>query len=95
MKLSNIFKHLYFQSNIYKNKRGELNDLRAEYGVLSRTLEILQSRDESLKAAISAVEAEKGISGYRDTKQGNLNFEFTSMLQELLIISLLQNDFLF
>ena len=62
------------QSNIYKNKRGELNDLRAEYGVLSRTLEILQSRDESLKAALSAVEAEKGISGYRDTKQGKLTF---------------------
>ena len=46
--------------------------MRAEYGVLSRTLEILQSRDESLKAALSAVEAEKGISGYRDTKQGKL-----------------------
>ena len=44
--------------------------MRAEYGVLSRTLEILQSRDESLKSALSAVEAEKGISGYRDTKQG-------------------------
>ena len=62
----------YFQSNVYKNKRGELNDLRAEYGVLARTVEILQARDESLKAALSAVEAEKGISGYRDTKQGDL-----------------------
>ena len=43
----------------------------------------MQSRDESLKAAISAVESEKGISGYRDTKQGNSKFEFTSRLQEL------------
>ena len=61
-----------FQSNIYKNKRGELNDLRAEYGVLARTLEILQARDESLKIALSAVEAEKGVSGYRDTRQGQI-----------------------
>jgi len=44
--------------------------LRAEYGVLARTLEILQARDESLKIALSAVEAEKGVSGYRDTRQG-------------------------
>ena len=46
----------------------------------------MQSRDESLKAAISAVESEKGISGYRDTKQGNSKFEFTSRLQELLFL---------
>ena len=46
----------------------------------------MQSRDESLKAAISAVESEKGISGYRDTKQGNSKFEFTSRLQELFFI---------
>ena len=54
----------------------------------------MQSRDESLKAAISAVESEKGISGYRDTKQGNSKFEFTSRLQELFFTFLGSNLFL-
>ena len=84
--MTQLLKDLYvatslFQSNIYKNKRGELNDLRAEYGVLARTLEILQARDESLKMALSAVEAEKGVSGYRDTRQGQ--FKLTRQYEML------------
>ena len=32
------------KSNTYKKKRAELSEYRAEYGVLSRTLELLQVR---------------------------------------------------
>jgi intraflagellar transport protein 81 len=56
------------KSNSYKKKRAELSDLRSEYGVLSRSLEILETRNSRLQHSLSALEAEKGISGYRDTQ---------------------------
>ena len=39
---------LRVKSNIYKQNRIELNDLKSEYGILSRTLEILTSQQSSL-----------------------------------------------
>ena len=33
------------KSNDYKKKRGDLSDLRSEYGVLTRTLELLEARN--------------------------------------------------
>lgn len=35
------------KSNLYKKNRAELNDLKTEYGILSRTLEILQAQEAS------------------------------------------------
>ena len=36
------------KSSVYKMKRAELSDLRAEYGILSRTEEILKAKDAQL-----------------------------------------------
>ena len=56
------------KSNNYKKKRAELSEYRAEYGVLSRTLELLQGKNDRLQQSLSRFEAERGISGFRDTK---------------------------
>ena len=42
--LKNYINSLRGKSNAYKKKKGELSEFRAEYGVLSRTLELLQVR---------------------------------------------------
>ena len=56
------------KSNSYKKKRAELSELRAEYGVLSRTLELIHAKNERLQQSLSTFESEKGIAGFRDTK---------------------------
>ncbi|XP_070538822.1 intraflagellar transport protein 81 homolog [Ptychodera flava] len=57
------------KSTVYKKKRQELAELRAEYGVLSRTEEILKQRDGQVSYALSHLEAKKGVSGYQDTQE--------------------------
>ncbi|XP_035693402.1 intraflagellar transport protein 81 homolog isoform X1 [Branchiostoma floridae] len=57
------------KSTVYKKKRQELAELRAEYGVLSRTEEILRQRDENAQRALEGLEAKKGVSGYHDTQE--------------------------
>ena len=59
------------KSTTYKKKRGELSDLRAEFGVLSRTVEILRGRGQVILQTLANLESEKGITGFRDT-QDNL-----------------------
>ena len=59
------------KSNDYKEKRQQLSELKSEYGVLARTLEVISSRNDHLNESLSAMEASKGITGFRDT-QGNL-----------------------
>ena len=66
--LKNYINSLRGKSNTYKKKKGELSEYRAEYGVLSRTLELLQSKSERLQQSLSNLESERGISGFRDTK---------------------------
>lgn len=36
------------KSSVYKMKRAELSDMRAEFGILSRTEEILKAKDAQL-----------------------------------------------
>ncbi|XP_067948195.1 intraflagellar transport protein 81 homolog [Watersipora subatra] len=57
------------KSTIYKKRRQVLQDLRAESGVVSRTMEILKSRDSHINQHLEALEAKKGVSGYRDTQE--------------------------
>ena len=40
--------NLRTKSSIYKMKRAELNDLRAEFGILSRTHEILKAKEAQI-----------------------------------------------
>lgn len=66
--LKNYINSLRGKSNTYKKKKAELSEHRAEYGVLSRTLELLQAKNERLQRSLSNLESERGISGFRDAK---------------------------
>ncbi|XP_077987747.1 intraflagellar transport protein 81 homolog [Glandiceps talaboti] len=57
------------KSTVYKKKRQELAELRAEYGVLSRSEEILKQRDNLVSSKLSQLESKKGVSGYQDTQE--------------------------
>ena len=59
------------KSNVYKQRRADLSDVRAEYGVLMRTLEILQAKESNLQQTLATLERDQGVSGFRDT-QNNL-----------------------
>jgi intraflagellar transport protein 81 len=59
------------KSSTYKQKKSDLSELQSEYGVLARTLEVLRSKEESLQQTLSAMESERGVSGFRNT-QDNL-----------------------
>ena len=48
------------KSNVYKKKRAELSELRAEHGVLQRTEEVLGQRAEGVRQALEQMEREKG-----------------------------------
>lgn len=57
------------RSSVYKRSRAELSAMKAETGVLTRTLEILKSRDETLLRGLSIQEAQHGVSGFRVTEE--------------------------
>lgn len=57
------------KSTVYKKKRQELAELRAEYGVLARTEEILKGKDDAFQQQLSNIEAKKGVSGYHETQE--------------------------
>ncbi|CAL1528609.1 unnamed protein product [Lymnaea stagnalis] len=57
------------KSTVYKKKRAELAELRAEAGVLTRTDEILKQRNELINRQLSVVERKKGVAGYRETQE--------------------------
>jgi len=57
------------KSTIYKKKRQEIAELRAEYGVLSRTEELLRAKDDFLQHHIASIEARKGVAGAQDTQE--------------------------
>lgn len=49
----------------WKEKKGMLDQLKAENGVLQRTEEILRSRDSNLREFLEMEEKKKGIKGHR------------------------------
>ena len=61
--------HLRVISNVYKRKKAEMSALRAEFGVLARTEEILKSKDENVQDLLSFMEKKKGVSGYKGTQE--------------------------
>lgn len=56
-------------NNTYKKKKAELSALKAEYGVLARTEEILKSRDENVQELVAILEQKKGVQGYRQAQE--------------------------
>eukprot|EP00064_Thunnus_orientalis_P000396 superscaffoldBa00000019_g396 len=67
--LKRLVGKLRSKGTLYKKKRQEISELKAEYGVLQRTEEILKQRHETVQQKLQTVEAEKGISGYSNTQE--------------------------
>ncbi|XP_021936046.1 intraflagellar transport protein 81 homolog [Zootermopsis nevadensis] len=57
------------RSSLYKRQRTELSALKAEAGVLTRTVEILRARDEAVLRGLAMEEAQHGVSGFRVTEE--------------------------
>ncbi|CAH8680320.1 unnamed protein product [Schistosoma rodhaini] len=71
------------KNTIYKQKRAQLSELRAEKGILSRTIEILRNEENEMKTSLDNAESEHGISSYWETQTdlGKIS-EQMSMLNE-------------
>ncbi|XP_070760629.1 intraflagellar transport protein 81 homolog [Enoplosus armatus] len=67
--LKRLVGKLRSKGTVYKKKRQDIAELKAEYGVLQRTEEILKQRHETVQQKLQSVEAEKGISGYSNTQE--------------------------
>ncbi|CAN9512707.1 unnamed protein product [Ophioblennius macclurei] len=66
--LKHLVGRLRSKGTVYKKNRLQIAQLRAEYGVLQRTVEILKQRHEAVQEKLRSLEAEKGISGYSNTQ---------------------------
>lgn len=53
----------------FKKKKGEMSALKAEYGVLARSEEILKSRDQNAQELVELMEKKKGVHGYRRAQE--------------------------
>lgn len=83
----------------FKRKKSELSAFKAEVGVLTRTEEILMSRDENTLELMELLEKRKGVHGYRqaqeaiedasavkselDEKTGKMLLDITANINEL------------
>ncbi|KAM4617060.1 intraflagellar transport protein 81 homolog [Polymixia lowei] len=67
--LKRLVVKLRSKGTVHKKKRQELAELKAEYGVLQRTEEILRQRHEAIQQQLQSIEAQKGISGYSNTQE--------------------------
>ncbi|XP_041792312.1 intraflagellar transport protein 81 homolog isoform X2 [Chelmon rostratus] len=67
--LKRLVVKLRSKGTVYKKRRQEIAELKAEYGVLQRTEEILKQRHETVQQKLQTMEAEKGISGYSNTQE--------------------------
>lgn len=65
----NYVSDLRVKSNVYKQRRAELNDLKAEYGILSRTLDILKAQEKSMGEHLDRIESMQGVKGFRETRE--------------------------
>ena len=67
------FKHyaakLRIMNTEFKKKKIKLSALTAESGVLTRTVEILKSRDTNVQELVKIMEKKKGVHGYRETQE--------------------------
>eukprot|EP01013_Petalomonas_cantuscygni_P015387 TRINITY_DN3170_c0_g2_i1.p1 TRINITY_DN3170_c0_g2~~TRINITY_DN3170_c0_g2_i1.p1 ORF type:complete len:693 (-),score=204.81 TRINITY_DN3170_c0_g2_i1:1657-3735(-) len=54
------------KKELFLSKKAELQELRGEYGVLLRTVELLKSRDDRLEEIVADLEQKAGVSGARD-----------------------------
>uniref|UniRef100_A0A667XGE6 Intraflagellar transport protein 81 homolog n=1 Tax=Myripristis murdjan TaxID=586833 RepID=A0A667XGE6_9TELE len=67
--LKRLVVKLRSKGTVHKKKRQQIAELKAEYGVLQRTEEVLKQRHEDIQQQLQTMEAQKGISGYSDTQE--------------------------
>ncbi|KAM3868391.1 intraflagellar transport protein 81 homolog [Diretmus argenteus] len=67
--LKRLVVKLRSKGTVYKKKRQDIAEMKAEYGVLQRTEEILKQKHETIQQQLQTMEAQKGISGYSDTQE--------------------------
>ncbi|KAH9280386.1 Intraflagellar transport protein 81 -like protein [Echinococcus granulosus] len=88
----NYVSELRTKNIAYKEKRALLNNLKAERGILTRTLDILKDVTRQAKKRLDAAEAIQGMSGYWDTmaklekvseETADLNQRKGSVLEEM------------
>mmetsp|Transcript_24055 Transcript_24055/g.52509 ORF Transcript_24055/g.52509 Transcript_24055/m.52509 type:complete len:690 (+) Transcript_24055:253-2322(+) len=53
----------------YKRMKGELSELRSEWGVLARTESILKEQEASVSVKLNEAEARRGVSGFNKTQE--------------------------
>ncbi|CAL8097387.1 unnamed protein product [Calicophoron daubneyi] len=56
------------KNTVYKQKRSQISELRAERSILTRTVERLKQEEAEAKRSLAATEAAQGISGYWETQ---------------------------
>ncbi|KAI5095291.1 intraflagellar transport protein 81-like, partial [Silurus meridionalis] len=54
---------------VYKKRRQEMAELKAEFGVVQRTEEILRQRHTAAQQHLQSLEAQRGISGFSETQE--------------------------
>jgi len=57
------------KSNNYRARRVDLNDLKVEYSILSRTLEILKVQEATMSENLDRIETRQGVRGFRETRE--------------------------
>eukprot|EP01012_Entosiphon_sulcatum_P013707 TRINITY_DN1889_c0_g1_i1.p1 TRINITY_DN1889_c0_g1~~TRINITY_DN1889_c0_g1_i1.p1 ORF type:complete len:725 (+),score=205.41 TRINITY_DN1889_c0_g1_i1:117-2291(+) len=57
------------KSNTYKRMKAEIQEIKAELGVLQRTEEVLVQRHQAVADQLTQIEKAKGIHGYRDKQE--------------------------
>ncbi|KAJ3385440.1 Intraflagellar transport protein 81 [Entophlyctis sp. JEL0112] len=67
--LKKYISELRGKSNVYKLKRSELSEIQAEFGIFQRTEQILRAREESMTAALMALEKRTGTTGYHVARE--------------------------
>ncbi|GAA6100914.1 intraflagellar transport protein 81 homolog, partial [Tachysurus ichikawai] len=54
---------------VYKKTRQEMAELKAEFGILQRTEEVLRQRHTATQQNLQSLEAQRGISGFSETQE--------------------------
>ncbi|MCJ8734768.1 hypothetical protein PDJAM_G00239110 [Pangasius djambal] len=54
---------------VYKKKRQEMAETKAEFGILQRTEEVLRQRHTAAQQHLQSLEAQRGISGFSETQE--------------------------
>ncbi|KAK6099451.1 hypothetical protein MT418_000866 [Batrachochytrium dendrobatidis] len=57
------------KSTNFKRKKAELSELMAEYGILQRTGELLQTKETALQDMIHAIEQKRGVVGFHAAQE--------------------------